>query len=428
MAKGVAHDWAPVDDLLDLVREVGTIVGAARRLGITDKTLRSKLEREGVLDEATCIVRRGGKAVKDRGEKPSTKVNGDIAVIVTPPAPDLGDLEALIRERGLDPDCWDILDAVLNEWDSNAGDGQIVKLRQLKVRLRRRMPLDWIFPAVDVQPRIVKPAKPSAGSRTVVLLGDQHAPYHDRNLHAAVLALVAHLHPDEVVCLGDLGDYASISRFRDNPAWCAGPQECIQTSFEILSDYRAATDGAIVLLKGNHDWRLETELLARAERMYGIKPAEVPGAESVPAFSLRHLLHLDELGVRFVEPDLEGDDYSHAEYWLTDRLVAIHGKHVRNGAEKHAESMGASVVQGHTHKLRHSWIVRHSGPAAVKQHLDAVECGTLRQLGVSVGYDNRPKSQQGCAVATLHPDGTHAIELVPWDGAGLLLRGERFTA
>lgn len=419
------RSWPPVAELLDIVADEGTMLAAARRVGCSDKVLREKLERDGALAEARRLIDNARIVTKDRGEKPSTKVKGDVAVIVTPPAPNLGDLAALIRERGLDPDEWDILDATLNEWDSNAGDGQIVKLRQLKVRLRRRLPLDWIFPAVDVRERAVKPAKPAGGARTVLLLGDQHAPYHDVTLHAAVCALIGRLQPDEIVCLGDLGDYASISRFRDNPAWSAGPQECVQASFEILSDYRSQTQAPIVLLKGNHDWRLETELLARAERMYGIAPADIPGHESVPAFSLRHLLHLDKLGVRLVEPELEGDDYSHAEHWLSERLVAIHGKHVRNGAEKHAESVGASVVMGHTHKLRHSWIVRHSGPAATKNHLDAVECGTLRSLGVSVGYDNRPKSQQGCALATLHADGSHAVELIPYRDGALLLRGER---
>lgn len=65
MPKGIARDWPPIDELLSIVEQEGTIVGAARRLDITDKTLRSKLDREGVLDQAQGLLHK--KATADKG-------------------------------------------------------------------------------------------------------------------------------------------------------------------------------------------------------------------------------------------------------------------------------------------------------------------------------------------------------------------------
>lgn len=364
------------------------------------------------------------ESVRAFSERPGVRVSGDQAVVVSDVSPDLGDIETLISERGLSPRDWDVKQAILNEWDSNLGNGEVGKLRQLKITLARKTPVHFVFPAVEVKPRVFKPKK-KAGKRSVnLLVGDQHAPFHDRQMHEAFCRFAQWLDPDRLVNLGDVGDYGTISRFRDNVAWDRPVQECVDSSHSILADYRSATDAEIVMLKGNHDWRLETELLARAERMYGIKPAEIPGSEQVPAYSLRHLLHLDALGISLVEPERAGDEYQHAELWLSPGLVAIHGKHVKNGAEHHAESIGASTITGHTHKLKHTHITRWENDR--RRTLDCVEAGTAREISVSVGYANRPKSQNGVVVATVF-DGGHQVELVPFQDGAFLFRGERYA-
>lgn len=403
------------DRLRSLGAKHGSWAAVARATGIPVTTIKSRAHALGIsIRELT-----GADARVSFQMTPGVKITGDNAEVISQPSVQLGDIDALLRERGLDPQEWEVKSATLNEWDSPTGD----VLKQLKVTLTRKVDRGWLFPAVDVKPRAVK-ARKRAGGKVAVCLPDQHAPLHDPKLHEAVCQFLAAFDHDEIVCLGDLGDYPAISRFRDSGAqkWMASAQDCIQSSFEVLSDYRSASQRPIKLLKGNHDWRLETELLSRAERLYGIKPAEIPGTDQVPATSLRHLLHLDDLRVDLVEPLIEGDDYNHAEYWLSPRLVCIHGKQVKKGAEKHAESIGTSVVMGHTHKQVHSTLSRWDNDRLV--HLDAVEAGTLRELGTSIGYANRPRSQQGFAVATILGDGSHTIELARWNGTRLLFRGE----
>ena len=404
------------EELRELGAEHGSWAKVAKHLGKPSSTIRDRAFNLGVdIRDLTP-----GTTTKTPQMTPGVKVNGDLAEVVSKPSVELGDIDTLLRERGLNPDEWEVKSATLNEWDSPTGD----VLKQLKVTLQRKVDTAWLFPAVDVKPRAVRRSRRSSSAdRVAVCLPDQHAPLHDSALHDAVCGFLTEFAHTDIVALGDLGDYAPISRFRDSGAqkWMASAQDCIQASFELLSDYRSASDAPMVLLKGNHDWRLETELLSRAERLYGIKPAEIPGAEQIPANSLRHLLHLDAIGCELIEPEIEGDDYNHAEYWLSDQLVCIHGKQVKNGAEKHAESIGASVIMGHTHKQRATVVSRWSNDSLY--HLDAVEAGTLRELGKSIGYANRPKSQQGFAVATVLADGSHTIELVRWDGNKLRFRG-----
>lgn len=362
------------------------------------------------------------------GERPGVRIHGDSATVVSPAAPDLGDIDTLIRSRGLDPADWEVLSATLNEWDGPTATGKQT-LRQLKIQLRRRTPLEWLFPATDVRQRAVPrlstdPERP----RTIALLPDPHCPYQDLELEKRVHDLLGHLAPDRVVCLGDVCDFPSISRHRDNPAWFASAQENIDEAFAWWSRLRdVAPDAEMDWIEGNHDARIRSELLQRAERMYGIKPASIPGEPTDhDALSLHRLCHLDRLHVNFVGPPLEGDNYHHAGVDLGAELHARHGFLVgSNSPEKTMNAIGMSVVYGHTHRqdMHHRTVYRGAKPVG---RMVAVECGFLGRLEGGLGYAVNPRAQQGLAVATVWPDGGHDVELVPYDGRALRFRGRRF--
>jgi hypothetical protein len=224
------------------------------------------------------------------------------------------DLDAMIRDRGLSPDEWLVDRVLVNTW--TAADGSVAK--QLKAYLRKRMSLDLLVPAVDVKPICrPKPLDEKDGPRLVVFVGDEQEPYSDPVLKQLFLRWLAHNKPDEGVHLGDLMDFPTISRHRDNPAYAASPQECINAGYATLRSYREASPGtAWRLLRGNHDDRLRSEQLARAERIYGLRPADMDAERFDQALSLRNLLHLDALGIEYV-----GDDgqYEHTEIEVAPR-------------------------------------------------------------------------------------------------------------
>jgi predicted phosphodiesterase len=403
------------DELQALLDSHGTFVKVSDATGIPVSTLKSRAQRLGV---------KRPPSIKVHAMRSGVEISGDAAVITSDPSPDLGDIAEMIRARGLEPDEWEVKNAVLNCWDSNAGDGQIIELRQLKIHLVRKVPIDFILPVTDVKPRT--PRKPvKSDTHTIVLLPDRHAPYEDKACHEAVLAMLAHVQPDEVGLLGDLVDLPTISKHRDNPAWSASVTECIQSGFNLLRSYTEATPSRFWMLKGNHCFRLETELLARAERMYGIAPASIDGEEQDQALSLKRLLHLDRLGVELIEPPKVGDGYEFAVHKITDKFEARHGWITgQNSAQKSLDRVGRSLVVGHTHRQVLTRRTYFNG--ITHRTIQAAECGTLRGIEGGGGFAVNPDWQVGLAVAQIGSDGAETIDFASFDDGVLRWRGERY--
>ena len=358
---------------------------------------------------------------KRRATLATTEMRGDEGTLTGDG--DLADTDALLRSRNLSPDEWEIVHATVNEWDG--ADGEIK--RQFKLTLRRKPSLAFIFPATDVKQRPRPKKRDGGASSLVVFASDQHAPYEDRELHQAFLSFLHETKPDEVILGGDTLDNPAISRHRDNPAWSASAQDCIQGAFNVISDYRdAAPDARFRKLLGNHDIRLETELLSRAERMYGLKPAEIVDEEQRPALSLHRLLHLDRLNVELVEPPLEGDNYEHAQAVISPNLGARHGWLTGDkGAERTIERLGHSVIVGHTHHQRMTkrtlWDIDRRPRMVV-----AVEAGCMCRIEGGLGYSVNANWQQGFATANVWPDGTFKVDVGTWVGGHLYWRDRRW--
>ena len=225
------------------------------------------------------IKRQGIVASPNVGERSGVIIEGDEATVTSDASVDLGDVDALIRDRSLDPSEWIVTSTVVNEWDALSADG-VVRMRQLKVTLRRRIAMLLVSPATHVPRVLPKTAKSgnSGDPEYVVIESDHQAPYHDPRLHEASLQLLAKIQPNEHLFLGDSLDLPTISRFRDHPAAMAAVQECLQAGYGLLRDKAEASPQSVRRkLKGNHDYRLESELLTRAERMYDIRPVAAAG-------------------------------------------------------------------------------------------------------------------------------------------------------
>lgn len=358
---------------------------------------------------------------------PGLTIDGSLATLVTPPTPyQLGDIETMLRERGLDPDEWAIDRAVVNEWDANAGrdeDGEVVviKLRQLKVMLKRKPDIDWLFPAVEVAKRWMPPkAKARKGkskpTQLAVICGDQQAIYHDEGLHEAFCRWLADVQPELGALTGDSMDLPTISRHSDRPNWDATPQACIDGAFRLLSDYRDASPATRWRkLRGNHDIRLESELLNRAERMYGLKPAAIPGREQIPGYSIRNLLHLDALGIELV--GAEGEKWELAELTLASGVTVRH----RLPTKEKTSRLGRTILAGDSHRQSIRCTTLWDGDEA--RTITLVEVGCMCSLD-GLGYTFAPDWQQGFATAAITEGAPAGIDLAKWNGERLVWRGQ----
>jgi hypothetical protein len=382
--------WPEKTELARMIREAPSLAALSRSLGVTPSAISNRCRSVG-LDP---------KALRNSDR---TEIKGDRATLT---ATELQTAEDLMLERGFNPDEWEVKAATVNTWTGADGSEH----RQLKVHLDKKIDLGWLFPAQDQPARkISRPRKPSKTRPVqVALVGDHQAPYHSKGAHDAFLRFLKGASEpfDRVVHVGDLVDFPTISRHADSAVYNASAQECLNSGYLILREIVEAArkrnpDATVDLLVGNHDQRVRTELLLRAERMYGIRPADVPGADTEDdALSLRRLLRLDELGIT-LHDDPAG--YAHNELAIADRFVLRHGWLTKNAAKRSVEIRGASIAVGHTHSKSTTFVTRyHNGQAVIDV---GAELGTMSQTASGIGFAVLPNWQPGWGTVTVHDNG-----------------------
>lgn len=385
-------------ELEALVSELGSNVKVAERLGVSEKTIR-RWRRDGDVTFGMSV----------EGNEATIEAQGS-----------LGDLDGLLRDRGLDPSEWLVTSAGATEREV-LQRGEVHRLQNLRVSVKRRPSVAVVSPARHVPP--VKPGRraKATGPRLFVVESDHQAPYFDPALDAAATAFCAEVRPAGIVFAGDLLDFPTISRHDDHPAAMATVQECIDEGYGVLRRRcEAAPDARKWFLRGNHDWRLEGELLKRAERMHGVAPA----GESTEALSLRRLLHLEALGVEYVT-DRRG--WEHAEVELVpgrDGLVVRHGLVTgHNTAGRTLAKLGRSVIVGHDHS-KESVFRRDPVSGLVQQ---ATVAGTMSRCDeVWPHFVAAPDWHQGFVTVSVWDDGRFLVEHAVWQDGSLFWRDRRY--
>lgn len=233
------------------------------------------------------------------------------------------------------------------------------------------------------------------------MLPDIHAPYHDRESIAAVLAYARTLRLDYCIILGDLVDLNCISRFIED-----SPGEIQEQS--ILRDYDAAAgvlDDVLdavrrknkaceaIYLEGNHEYRVENYINKYPQN--------------------RGLLEVER------NLALTGRDVKWIRFWSDKQRNAfrvgkatfIHGCWCNKyHAAKHVdEYWGQGVFYGHTHDVQ-----EYS-----KSFAGHDETVRAKSLGCLCDYDQRylkgstTKWQQAFAVFYFFPDGKFQDVTIP---------------
>jgi len=376
-------------------------------------------------------------------EKSGLKIHNDDAEIIATPAMDILTPEDLLIERGLDPEDWDIYDVIVNHWEGaptrsdqkrNGEQIQIRGYRQLKIKCRRIKPLSLILPPRPDGP-VYEPKgrarRSTKDPKLVVFTGDQQAPHFEPTLHDLFCEWMAFNQPEEGVLIGDTLDLPSISRHPVNPEWNPTIQECAQSAYDLLKDYRNSnSDTQWIKLIGNHDERLRRALIdAVNSELYTLTRPKDEGdsLEEQPLLSIRHFMRLDELGIEVVDP---GGDYEHAQHNVSSHLAARHGwiatKNSGSSAVKTLEHLGYSVVVGHSHRQSLVYKTTHDINGKTTT-LTAAETGCMCKIEGGLGYAVAPDWQQGFATAEVWPDGAFRLDLATYVNGTLLWRDQRYS-
>lgn len=407
--------------------------------GNTNREIQEALAEMGLPSSERSIRRARkrwevGDSKVTKPESARADIRSDEADITGHPTLTLSTPEDLMIERGLDPEEWEVVSMTINEWDGPVKGGGTQPLRQLKVHLRRKVPLELISPARIDGPRweytytLNKGLDKSQASRKVVLCGDQQAPYYNADLHEAFCDFLDDWNPDEGVLIGDTIDLPDISRHPNTPEKDVTVQECVDVGYLLLRDYREANEATWWRkLAGNHDERLRRLQIDKVERIFGLRRAQVPGEiEELPALDVGHLMRLDELGIEYIRPD---GDYEHTQINLSDHLAARHGWIARKGSGASAlatlEQLGFSVVVGHTHRQSLVHKTRHDINGELST-LAACETGCMCRIEGGLGYAVAPDWQNGFATAEIWPDGTFKLDLATFVEGTLYYRDKRY--
>lgn len=420
---------------------------------IEDGATNAKLARDFDTSEAAIRRFRNRHQINPRGvQRDYTKVDGDEAEgSVTSPGIILDDPDKLLIKRGLKPEEWEITHLTVNdyqgpassEWAERTGETSITYYQtkftctkiKPKVQLVAARPDGRVFkPRPDWEKRLFDAGDP----KLVVVVGDQQAPFQDPGLHQAFLEWLDYYQPHEGVSLGDTADYPDISRHRLDPENTAAVNECTQATYDMLLDYRLASeDTEWTILGGNHcSERLRNILLDKpsVRPMYGIKRADTAQEDGPEVVTVEHLWRLDELRFNYIDPH---GAYDLAELKLSDHLAVRHGWIARKDSGSTAletlKALGYSIMVGHGHRQAQIFKTVHDIDRSLKT-LTGVEIGCMCRVSQEIGSDGRlwpnytvaPDWQQGFATATIWPDGLFKIDLATYVNGTLLYKDTRF--
>ena len=251
--------------------------------------------------------------------------------------------------------------------------------------------------------------RPRRRDRLAVVLPDAQIPFHDEKALEMAHAAVRELSPDRVVLLGDMVDLPGQSSFDTHPNHTGIVQDQLDQTHNMLAQIRAnAPDAQIDYIPGNHEKRLQRQVMQKNAELLGIKRANAE--ESLGVLTLEFLLRLGELEVNMAA------EYPNGEVWLNDETVAVHGTTSSASSSTSARYLSRAphlnTIHGHSHRAEIQWKTSRTRGGAMDRW--AMSPGTLADRGGSVPSHGSSMDDMG-----RHNDRTenwqHAVGLVEYN-------------
>lgn len=244
----------------------------------------------------------------------------------------------------------------------------------------------------------------------IVCLPDTQIPYEDTSLMKTFVRFIAAVKPSKVVHVGDLMDQPEPSRWNKGAAGEYAPT--LAASFERTRNYlreiRSVFGGPFHIKEGNHDRRV-AEYVARY----------APALLSLPELKMENLLGLADLEISY-----ERRIFDVAPGW-----VCAHGDEgglsskAGETALKLAQSVGKSVVCGHTHRA--CLLPSTAGYNGRHSTLWGLEVGNAMAYGPGTGYLRKGAAAWQQGFGTLRVNGRKVTPFVHYvDNGSFIYEGE----
>jgi hypothetical protein len=372
----------------------------------------------------------------DKSEKVAVKVKDGKATATLPVgSSDINEVWKMLKERGFDPDQWEIQSLTVNQWEAPGTEG-VELYEQTKATLKQKPQFLGEFikslgslgeTGFSPQPSLkAKKSKPEL----LVVLGDHQLPFANEKLVKLSHSFLQDVSPDGLIYMGDLIDFPNLSKFESNPDFTSTVQQGIDLGYSTLRDLRDSAGltkkDEMIFIEGNHEVRLRRALINKLPQLFGIKRADV-GEEEKSVLHLANLMRFNDLG--WIYWDEPSDVYPHPEYEIVKGLFARHGNFVRAKAGMSAmanlDRVDGSIIQGHTHRLA---ITHHTRWTGQEMNLySAIETGTMADLK-GLGYSKQPDWQGGFITLVVdRKNNTFHPELVIFNEDKITWRGFIWT-
>lgn len=363
---------------------------------------RSNKTRQNGLSSTQTINHNDQESVTSNIEKNNAEIQSKSRTIRT--------LDKLLSVGNVDLDVWEVTRHVINKWDVTNSEGTTFENWQVKAWLARIEPIE-IYP--DVTPVIINlsPQKPRSAPiindatkdaiTRIMYLTDPHfgydkdtvshelRPYHNETNLEIALSVFSSNNFDYLIWGGDILDCNEWStHFIKMPEFRQTTQPAINSAAQWIARFHSENpDARHVVIRGNHDDRLNDYIISNLSEAYRLVPGDDPDAE--PLMSVSNLLGLRHLGVDYVDEISFGD------------TVFIHGDIARSGggmtAKAHLEKKSINTVFGHVHRreIASEVIIGHDGKKEIFALCPGCLCYTDGRLP---GSDNKNNWQNGFAV------------------------------
>lgn len=177
-----------------------------------------------------------------------------------------------------------------------------------------------------------------------LIIPDCHRPYHHKRAYALMIKIARDLNPDEIVILGDYGDFYAVNSHGKDPRLMHMLLDEVQDINQGLDELDKLFPKARKrFLEGNHEYRLERYLTDNAPALFGVT-------------STPHLFNLHQ------RPGWTFHSYGPKQSVriLNSKLYAKHIP-IGSGAKTTAQRAMSSVVFGHCHRIEEAQIVSLDG-------------------------------------------------------------------
>jgi hypothetical protein len=229
--------------------------------------------------------------------------------------------------------------------------------------------------------------RPDGGKRAVIM-PDLQLPYVDEKALSVALQVIQDVKPDQIIFIGDTLDLSAWSKYVQRPEFADATRGSFIQLYELLFGLRADNRHAeIIVLEGNHEARMDKDLLINAQHAHGLKKVTEP--EGWPVMSVPNLCDFESIDIQYIP------GYPANRFWLNERLQIIHGDLARPNAKSAKAVVNrerVSTIFGHTHR-RESATATSQDYHGGKQH-STYNIGCLCRLDGAVpsgktGYDPR---------------------------------------